>query len=192
PFYAIGMAISRNLASFNLTPQELDLVKAGLTDGIQGKTGKVDMEAVMPKVQELQKTRLAAVAAKSKKDGEAFLAKAAGEKAAKKPAWGLIYQELKAASGATPGATDKVKVNYEGKLTDGTVFDSSIKRGEPATFQLDQVVKCWTEGVQLMKVGGKARFTCPSDLAYGDRGAPPSIPPGSTLVFEVDLLDIVK
>ena len=84
-----------------------------------------------------------------------------------------------------------MKVNYEGKLTDGTVFDSSVQRGEPVTFPLNKVIKCWTEAVQLMKVGGKSRLICPSDLAYGDRGAPPQIKPGATLVFEVELLGIV-
>ena len=91
-----------------------------------------------------------------------------------------------------PKATDTVKVHYHGTLTDGTVFDSSVKRGEPATFPLNQVIKCWTEAVQLIKVGGKSRLVCPSGIAYGDRGSPPVIKPGATLVFEVELLDIVK
>jgi FKBP-type peptidyl-prolyl cis-trans isomerase len=85
-----------------------------------------------------------------------------------------------------------VKVHYTGKLTDGTVFDSSVERGQPATFPLNQVIKCWTEGVAMMKVGGKAKLVCPSDIAYGDRGAPPKIKPGSTLVFDVELLEIMK
>ena len=103
-----------------------------------------------------------------------------------------MYQELKAGTGESPKATDKVKVHYKGTLTNGTVFDSSIDRGQPATFGLNQVIKCWTEGVQLMKVGGKAKLVCPSDIAYGDPGHPPTIPPGSTLVFEVELLEIVS
>jgi FKBP-type peptidyl-prolyl cis-trans isomerase len=85
-----------------------------------------------------------------------------------------------------------VKVHYRGTLTDGTEFDSSIKRGQPATFPLNGVIKCWTEGVQEMKVGGKSRLVCPSSAAYGDRGSPPAIPPGATLVFEVELLEIGK
>src|SRR5438094_917610 len=95
--------------------------------------------------------------------------------------------------GASPAATDRVKVHYHGTLTDGTVFDSSVKRGEPLTIALGGgVIKCWSEGVPLMKVGGKSRLVCPSDLAYGDQGRPPTIKPGATLVFEVDLLEIVK
>ena len=98
---------------------------------------------------------------------------------------------IKPGTGPSPKATDKVKVHYHGTLTDGTVFDSSVQRKEPATFPLNGVIPCWTEGVQLMKVGGKSRLVCPADLAYGDRGAPPKIKPGATLVFEVELLEIV-
>ena len=95
-------------------------------------------------------------------------------------------------TGPAPKATDRVKVHYHGTLTDGTVFDSSVKRGEPAEFRLNGVIPCWTEGVQTMKVGGKSRLVCPSAIAYGDQGAPPRIIPGATLIFEVELLEIVK
>ena len=107
-----------------------------------------------------------------------------------KTASGLIYRELKAGAGASPKATDRVTVNYRGTLTNGTEFDSSYKRNMPATFPLNQVIPCWTEGVQMMKVGGKARLTCPASIAYGDRGAPPVIGPGATLIFEIELLKI--
>jgi len=109
-----------------------------------------------------------------------------------KTAAGFVYQEVVPGKGAAPAATDTVKVHYKGTLTDGTVFDSSIDRGQPAVFPLNQVIPCWSQGVAMMKVGGKARLVCPPELAYGDRGAPPKIKPGSTLVFEVELLDIVK
>jgi len=190
--YALGLALARNLTPFNLTPEEVELVKAGLADGVLGKEKKVDLETYGPKIQELAKSRAEATASAEKKTSATFLAKAAAEPGAKKTASGLVYSEIKPGTGDSPKPTDKVKVHYEGKLTDGTVFDSSIKRGEPVSFPLNGVIKCWTEGVQMMKVGGKSKLVCPSDIAYGDRGAPPQIKPGATLVFEVELLSIEK
>ncbi len=190
--YALGMAISQSLGNFSLSEAELEFVKAGLTDGVLNRKSKVDAQAFMPKVQKLQQARAAVLADKEKKAGEAFLTKAAAEKGATKTASGIVIQVLKEGKGASPKETDSVKVHYHGTLTDGTVFDSSVQRGEPATFPLAQVIPCWTEGVQHIKVGGKSRLICPSNLAYGDRGSPPKIKPGATLAFEVELLDIVK
>jgi FKBP-type peptidyl-prolyl cis-trans isomerase len=190
--YALGLIVSHNLAVFQLTPAELDLVEAGLSDGILGHEKKVDLETYGPKVQALAQSRAAAAAASRKEAGKAFLDKVAQEKGAVRTASGMVYEEVKAGTGDSPKATDVVKVNYEGRLTDGTVFDSSLKRGQPATFPLNGVIKCWTEGVQKMKVGGKAKLVCPSDLAYGDRGQGNLIPPGATLVFDVELLGIEK
>ncbi len=109
-----------------------------------------------------------------------------------KTASGIVITTLKEGSGESPKATDTVKVNYRGTLTDGKEFDSSYKRGQPATFPLNRVIPCWTEGVQTMKVGGKARLACPGNLAYGPRGIPGTIPPNAPLIFEVELLGIVK
>ena len=190
--YALGLAISQNLASFVLTEAELRQVVAGFTDGTLGKEPRVDVNAYRPKIQELQRGRMAAAAATEKKMGQSFLDEAARMPGAQKTASGLVIIPITPGTGDSPKAADKVKVHYHGTLTDGTVFDSSVQRGEPATFPLDGVIKCWTEGVQLMKVGGKSRLVCPADIAYGDRGAPPRIRPGATLVFEVELLDIVK
>lgn len=190
--YAIGLFLARNVSPFNLTASELEFVKSGLADGVLNKEKKVDLETYSPKIQELAQTRASAAAATEKKASQAFLEKAAAEKGAKKTDSGLIYIEMKPGTGDSPKATDKVKVHYHGTLTDGTVFDSSVQRGQPAEFPLNGVIKCWTEGVQLMKVGGKAKLICPSDIAYGDHGAPPKIKPGATLVFEVELLDILK
>jgi FKBP-type peptidyl-prolyl cis-trans isomerase len=190
--YAVGIAISRNLAALNLTEKELELVSAGLADGVLKREPKVDLQAYGPKAQEVLSSRVAASSAAEKKTGQAFVDKAAGEKGATKTASGLVITTLKPGTGPSPKATDKVKVHYHGTLTDGTVFDSSVNRKEPATFPLNGVIPCWTEAVQLMKVGGKSRLVCPADLAYGDRGAPPVIKPGAALVFEVELLEIVK
>jgi FKBP-type peptidyl-prolyl cis-trans isomerase FkpA len=188
--YALGLAVSNNLASFKLTDADLGFVTAGLADGAQGKPRKVDLEAYRPKIQELQRTRLAAAAGDEKKAGKEYADKAAAEKGAARTTTGIVYSTIKAGSGASPKATDTVMVHYHGTLVDGKVFDSSVKRGKPISLALNQVIPCWTEGVQRMKVGEKARLVCPSDLAYGDAGRPPTIPPGATLIFEVELLEI--
>lgn len=190
--YALGLMLSQNLAPFRLTEVELDLVKAGLADGVMNREKKVDVDAIRPKIQELARARNAAVAEEEKNKGQSFLDKAAKEKGATKSDTGLVYSEIKAGSGEQPKATDKVKVNYHGTLTDGTVFDSSVERGQPVSFALDQVIPCWTEGVQKLKVGGKSKLVCPASIAYGDHGMPPKIKPGAVLVFEVELLGIEK
>ena len=121
-----------------------------------------------------------------------FAAAAAKAKGAIVTPSGLVYLSLKDGSGASPAAADVVKVHYRGTLANGTEFDSSFKRNEPAQFPLNGVIPCWTEGVQRMKVGGKARLTCPPAIAYGERGAGGAVPPNATLQFEVELLDIAK
>jgi FKBP-type peptidyl-prolyl cis-trans isomerase FkpA len=130
------------------------------------------------------------VAERQKVVSDAYLAKAATEPGAIKTESGLIYMDIQPGTGASPNASDSVKVNYRGTLIDGTEFDSSYKRNQPAQFPLNGVIRCWTEGVQKMKVGGKARLVCPSDIAYGDKGHPPVIPGGATLIFEIELLEI--
>jgi FKBP-type peptidyl-prolyl cis-trans isomerase FkpA len=186
--YALGLSIHRSLAQFDLSPADLELIKRALTDAAAGKPA-VDLNQWGPKIQELARARAAKVVERQKSESQAYLAKAATQPGAVKTNSGLIYRELKPGTGAHPKPSDSVKVHYRGTLVDGTEFDSSYKRNEPAQFQLNQVVRCWTEGVQMMGVGGKSVLVCPSDLAYGDQGRP-GIPGGATLVFEIELLDI--
>jgi FKBP-type peptidyl-prolyl cis-trans isomerase FkpA len=190
--YALGLLVSRSLANFNLTEAEIATVLAGIGDGVRKAPEKVDLQVYGPKVQALHAARVGAASDTEKKAGETYLARAALEQGASRSASGLVIQTIKPGTGASPKATDTVKVHYHGTLTDGTVFDSSVERKEPATFPLNRVIPCWTEGLQKMRVGGKSRLVCPPALAYGDQGAPPRIKPGATLVFEVELLDIVK
>jgi FKBP-type peptidyl-prolyl cis-trans isomerase FkpA len=190
--YALGLVLSQNLTSFTLSEAELEYVKAGLTDGTLNHEKKVDIQTYGPKVQQMYSARLAAVTEAEKKAGQAFLDKAATAKGATKTTSGLVISTVKPGTGASPQPTDSVKVHYTGTLTDGSVFDSSVQRGEPVTFPLGNVIRCWSEALPLMKVGGKSHLVCPPALAYGDRGAPPKIKPGATLVFDVELLDIVK
>ncbi len=197
--YALGLAISQNVSGFALTEAEFEFVRAGLTDGVLKRQPKVDLQTYGPKIQQLRQARMAVEQARmakgaegEKKAGAAFLAKAAAEPGATKGDTGYVLKTIKPGTGASPKASDSVKVHYHGTLIDGTVFDSSVQRQEPVTFPLANVIPCWTQAVPKMKVGGKSRLVCPSDLAYGDRGAPPQIKPGATLVFEIELLDIVK
>ena len=191
-FYTLGLLLGDNVAVFNLKPEELAIVKAGMTDAVTGTKPQVDIDTFGPKVNELAKKRAAANAEEAKRKGQEFADKVALEKDATKTASGIVMRTITAGTGASPTAADVVKVHYEGKLIDGTVFDSSIKRNEPAEFPLAAVVPCWTEALQLMKKGGRSQVVCPAALAYGDRGSPPDIPPGSTLSFEVELLDFHK
>ena len=187
--YSLGLSIYKSLGRFDLSPAEIDLVKKGITDAAAHRPF-VDLETYGPKIGALQQQRGAKVAEKEKAASAAYLVKAAAVPGAIKTDSGMIYKELTPGTGDSPKATDNVKVNYKGTLTDGTVFDSSYARNEPAEFPLDHVIPCWTEGVQKMKVGGKAQLVCPSSIAYGDNGHPPTIPGGATLVFEVELLSI--
>jgi FKBP-type peptidyl-prolyl cis-trans isomerase FkpA/FKBP-type peptidyl-prolyl cis-trans isomerase FklB len=190
--YALGVAVSQSLGEFSLSASELEIVKEGMADGVLKRPLQVDMQTYGPKLQQLAQARTASVSEGEKQAGTDYVAKAAAQPGAKKTASGAVVQTIKEGTGAMPTASDTVKVNYRGTLIDGTEFDSSYKRGAPAQFPLSRVIKCWTEGVQQIKVGGKSRLICPADIAYGDRGSPPMIKPGATLVFEVELLEIVK
>ena len=186
--YALGLSISNSLAQFDLSPAELEIVKRALTDAAAKKPA-VEVETWGPKIQGFATERGVRVAGREKASSAAYLAKAGAEAGSVKTESGLIYREVRAGSGESPKATDTVKVNYRGTLVNGTEFDSSYKRNEPAEFPLNGVIPCWTEGVQKMKIGGKSTLVCPSSLAYGDQGRP-SIPGGATLIFDIELLEV--
>jgi FKBP-type peptidyl-prolyl cis-trans isomerase FkpA len=188
--YAIGVHIAKQLDFFNFTADEFEYVQQGISDKVNGKKILADPEAYKQQISELAQTRVKVAAEKEKARSKEFLENAAKEKGAQKTDSGLIYTPIKAGAGKQPKSTDVVKVHYTGTLIDGKEFDSSVKRGQPVEFPINQVIKCWSEGVSKMKVGGKAKLVCPSNVAYGDEGRPPVIPGGATLIFEVELLDV--
>lgn len=189
--YVFGVFIAQRtpLGQASLTNEELETVVKGLTAAALKQPLDADPNEAMQKVQQFLTERQQARSEEEKKKGAAFLESAAAEKGAQKLPSGVVYTELTPGTGPSPSATDTVQVHYKGQLTNGKEFDSSYKRGSPTQFRLDGVIRCWTEGVAKMKVGGKSRLVCPSELAYGDRGMG-SIPPSSVLTFEVELLGI--
>lgn len=188
--YALGVLMTKQLSVFNLSADEYEFVQQGIADAAAGKTLAAEPEAYKQSITNLAQTRMQAAAQKQKELAKPYLENAAKEAGAEKLPSGLIYVQIKAGTGAKPKATDIVKVNYTGSFIDGKVFDSSVQRGQPVEFPLGRVIPCWTEGITKMKVGGKAKLVCPSDIAYGDAGMPPVISGGSTLIFEVELLDV--
>lgn len=188
--YAMGALLGQNAVQpLRLSEAELELLQKGIASTARGGEPEFPVEDYGPKFQEFMQARGAAGAAEEKEKSQGFFDEAEKQAGAVKSASGLIYRTVQPGTGASPGPTDVVKVHYHGTLTDGTVFDSSRERGEPIEFSLNQVIPCWTEGVQKMRVGETAELVCPSDIAYGDAGRP-GIPPGATLVFEVELLGI--
>jgi FKBP-type peptidyl-prolyl cis-trans isomerase FkpA len=188
--YAVGLIMERSLRQFDLSPAELAIITRAVADAKAGKPA-VELDEWGPKIQELANARGARIVAHEKETSSAYLAKAATEAGVIKTDSGIIYKQTAAGTGPSPTTSDRVKVHYRGTLINGTEFDSSYARNEPAVFPLGGVIRCWTEGVQRMKVGGKARLVCPSDLAYGDRGNE-AIPGGAALIFDVELLEIVS
>jgi FKBP-type peptidyl-prolyl cis-trans isomerase FklB len=195
--YSIGADIGKNLKR-----QDLDLdpkaLAAGLADALTGKTvlTEAEMRETLTAFQKEMTTKMQARQKvdgdKNGKEGEAFLAANAKKEGVKSTASGLQYKVLKSGKGKTPKATDTVKTHYHGTLIDGTVFDSSVERGEPVSFPVNGVIAGWTEALQLMKEGDKWQLVIPSKLAYGERGAGGKIGANATLVFEVELLSIEK
>jgi FKBP-type peptidyl-prolyl cis-trans isomerase len=194
--YVIGYNLGRTLKQ-NEVQANSDLINKGLAAGLSGAKAMLTdeemqstMQAFQQQVQGQQQAKQKVLGEKNKTEGEAFLAKNKARPGVKTTASGLQYEVLKEGTGASPKPTDTVTVNYKGTLMDGTTFDSSYDRGQPATFVLNQVIPGWTEGVQLMKPGAKYKFYLPANLGYGEQGAGGVIGPNAPLVFEVELLSV--
>lgn len=192
--YALGRLIGqRTIPAIKFTEEEARALGAGLADQAAGKPEVVSLEEYAPKVQELIKNRLDKENEVTKKAGSDYIEKFLKEEGAQKTESGLAYKILTPGDeSAKPGPTDEVEVHYHGTLIDGTVFDSSVERGKTIKFPLNRVIPGWTEGLQLIGKGGKIKLVIPAELGYGDKGAPPKIPGGSTLIFEVELFNIEK
>lgn len=198
--YAIGVALGTQLTEFNLTEAELDFIAAGFHDAVLEEPFQVEMDIFGPQIQRFVEERMSAgrdaalaertaALAEEKAGATAFADQIAAQPGAERSASGLIFVPITEGSGESPDALDTVTVHYHGTLRDGTVFDSSVERNSPASFPLSGVIPCWTEGVQKIRVGGKARLLCPAEIAYGDDGRP-GIPGGAALLFEVELIAI--
>lgn len=190
--YAWGMALGQQLRGMGVENLDKEAFNEAVAAAFDGKETKILAEEAQKLIQEYLQELTSKKEAQIKAVGEKFLAENGKKENVITTASGLQYMVEKEGTGAQPAATDEVTVHYTGKLLDGTVFDSSVSRGEPATFPLNRVIPGWTEGVQLMKEGGKYTFFIPSDLAYGPQGVPNAIPPHSTLIFDVELIKVIK
>ena len=190
--YFLGVRASRTAKDLMLSETEAAMMMQGMKDAIEGSEIELDDTVYLPKIQALAKERREQAVVKESAASKSFLEKATQAKGATVTESGLIITEIVAGTGESPGPTDTVRVHYHGTLRDGTVFDSSVVKDEPFDAPLNRVIPCWTEGVGLMKVGGKSKLVCPSEIAYGERGAAPNIPGGAALTFEVELLDILS
>lgn len=187
--YALGMSIGHQLQQMNATDLNIDDFAQAITDVFNGDAKLSDAEA-QAAVQDFFSRKAEKQAKAAKAEGENFLAENAKKEGVKTLPSGLQYKVLREGDGRKPSATDKVECHYEGTLINGEVFDSSYRRGETATFGLNQVIKGWTEGLQLMQEGAKYRFFIPYNLAYGEHGAGQSIPPYAALIFDVELIKV--
>ncbi len=188
--YALGLSMGQNLMSSGVESLNYQDLAAGIEDVLTKQQPKISYQEAQQVLNQFFQELEAKVAGAAKADGEKFLAENAKREGVKVTASGLQYEILEPSLGQKPKATDTVRVHYEGTLIDGTVFDSSYRRGESITFPLNGVIAGWTEGLQLMSIGSKYKFFIPYNLAYGERGAGQSIPPYAALIFTVELLGI--
>ncbi len=187
--YALGHLTAGTMGAYAFQPDEVEVLVAGMREALNGEEPRVDLREAAPAIRDFLDARANNVYVAEVAAGEAFASEAGARDGAEVADSGLVYIETQAGSGASPGPNDRVRVHYHGTLRDGTVFDSSVERGEPASFPLNGVIRCWTEALQKMQVGGKAEIYCPESIAYGKR-ATGSIPSGATLRFDVELLEI--
>jgi len=189
--YALGFRWGQQLKALNLSDRELKSLIKGVSSSIKKGTADVDVQLYASKIGMLAKIRSDSTSSVEIEKGKKFIADYLKKnKNAKKTASGLVYEMIKKGTGKSPKATDTVQVHYHGTLTNGEVFDSSVERKQKIKFPLNRVIKGWTEGLQLLKEGGKIKLIIPSDLAYGNAGSPPKIPGGATLIFEVELFKV--
>lgn len=200
PIYALGVNIGMQISSQTdfknlLDEDELKILLSGFSDVVKGESTTNPMEVLQqygPAVNELLRERMDNVMEKVKKDGQEYIEGFIDcNEEAEKTSSGLVYYEMKEGDGKSPTVDDEVEVHYHGTLTDGTVFDSSVDRGQTIKFKLGQVIKGWQEGLSMMKEGGKATLVIPPDIAYGDAGSGGAVPPGATLKFEVELFKVI-
>ena len=190
-FYTIGYSWGEKLKGLNISESEFKALMKGASASVNEKKPEVDLKAYSEKIAKMAKIRSESSTHTEKESGKKFIAGYLKNNSnAKQTTSGLVYEIIKEGTGKQPGASDTVEVHYHGTLTNGVVFDSSVKRNKKISFPLNRVIRGWTEGLQLVKEGGKIKLVIPSDLAYGNAGAPPSIPGGATLIFEVELFKV--
>jgi FKBP-type peptidyl-prolyl cis-trans isomerase len=190
--YAMGANLSGKVRHVPMSKPEKEILLAGFDDGIYGRAPKIDVRRYGRRVEDLFRRRNADRIREDPEEAEAFLAEAAAVEGAQRSDSGIVMVLLRRGDGPSPGPTDRVKVHYHGTLRDGTVFDSTLIRGEPMVLTLNRTIPCWTAALPRMKTGERSRITCPADIAYGDQGSPPLIKPGAVLAFEVELLEVLE
>jgi len=191
--YTMGVALARQMGTFDFTEDEMARMQVGFADGILGREPRFPAETYGPMVESMLQDRLFLIVERETADGEAFIEAAQEEPGAELTASGMVYRVLEAGQGPVPGPSDTVRVNFEARRNDGVVFDTNLEGDapEPVEFVMNEIILCFSEGITKMSVGGKSRLTCPADLAYGQQGSPPDVAPGATIQFDMELVEIV-